>query len=60
MSRLNISYVTSPQEEFRLFAKNRIQGLGLAKEEATVELYRKAMEEGLAFLSEETEALLCD
>jgi hypothetical protein len=60
MSRLDISYVTSPREEFRQFAKNRVDGLGLTEQEGTVELYRQAMEEGLAYLSDEDEAVSCD
>jgi hypothetical protein len=56
MGRFNISYVTCPKDEFRSFAKGRIEGLALTENHETVELYRQAMEEGLAFL-EEPEAL---
>ena len=60
MSRLNISYVTSPYEEFRQFSKSRIEGLSLTEQDATVDLYRRAMEVGLAYLSDENQESSCD
>lgn len=47
--------VISPKEEFRRFALSRIEGLSMTEEPATIDLYREALELGLARLTQKCE-----
>lgn len=52
MSHLNTPYVASPREEFRQFAKSRIEGLTLTEKEEDLQVYKEAMAQGMERLEE--------
>ena len=40
-------YVSSVEEEFLRFSQTRLEGLSLTEDEASLKLYRQAIEDGL-------------
>jgi hypothetical protein len=60
MIPLNKPYVAPPKEEFKQFSLSRIEGLSMTEDEATLAIYRKAMEEGLLRLEEKRRGAPCN
>ena len=57
---LNKPCVIPPKEEFRQFSLSRIEGLSMTEDQVTLDLYREAMELGLARLEQKRGGLPCN